>query len=179
MSSFDSDTDNEYYNKWSKVVNGKLTKSKINLSLCHSRKRKLSSPETPAGQETSPVTPLLVSHSQLAADTQTGDDLFPPVTPLLDNLQGLQSSVIPVSTTCTEIPPVTESLDDLLLGHSDDIVSPIPSHTQVHTEMVSMVHFTSPCEPLSNDSTENDGGDHDYDLNDHHDNDEYGVNKYN
>ena len=184
MSSSDSDTDNEYYNKWSKVVDGKLTKSKINLSLCHSRKRKLSSPETPAGQETSPVTPLLVSHGQLAADTQTGDDLFPPVTPLLDNLQGLQSSVIPLSTTCTEIPPVTESLDDLLLGHSDDIVSPIPSHTQVHTEMVSMVHSTSPCEPLSHvyhfdDSTENDRGDHDYDLNDHHDNDEYGVNKYN
>ena len=49
-------------------------------------------------------------------------------------------------------------------------MTPIPLYTQVHAEMVSMVHSTSPCEPLSHvyhfdDSTENDRGDHDYDLN--------------
>ena len=174
MSSSDSDADNGYYKKWSKMVDSKLIKEK-NLSLSLSRKRKL---ETQAGQyqipPIPPVTPLLVSHLE-PAKTETGEDLlhlFPPVTPSFDHLQqGLQTSTNPVSTSSdisTEYP--SQSLEELV-DYSDVTVSPSSSTSLCGHPLPAVVHHLDGDNDDDNGNDDNDNDDNDDNDNDNNNND--------
>ena len=148
MSSSDSDADNMYYKKWSEVVHSKLSKSKRNLSLSLSRKRKLlpADTETQAGQDPKipPVTPSLVGHLGPAENEAGADSKIPPVAPLLDHLDG--SSHRSIKPTNTEIPPVTPSLVDHLGPAENEtaptkipLVTPLLDHLQDSSTMITSI----------------------------------------